>query len=93
MLQNPAAPLAPMTPDAAVSAFDRLRAVQAGDAEAAAEFADAEPRMPALLVDVAERIVVPITALAVSTLIRAATPSSRRMSDAFSSPSSSPGTT
>ncbi|MFF7128076.1 hypothetical protein ACF07Y_45250 [Streptomyces sp. NPDC016566] len=29
----------------------------------AAEFAGAEPRMPALLVDVAERIVVPVTAL------------------------------
>ncbi|MEU9108775.1 hypothetical protein AB0D54_31490 [Streptomyces xanthophaeus] len=34
--------LAPMTPDAAISAFSYLRAVQAGDAEAAREFADAE---------------------------------------------------
>ncbi|MEU5431565.1 hypothetical protein AB0H73_39015 [Streptomyces olivoreticuli] len=56
-------PLAPMTPDAAISAFNYLRAVQADDTVAAAEFAGAEPRMPALLVDVAERIVVPITAL------------------------------
>jgi hypothetical protein len=52
-----------MTPDAAISAFAYLRAVEADDAEAAAEFAGAEPRMPALLVDVAERIVVPVTAL------------------------------
>jgi hypothetical protein len=52
-----------MTPDAAISAFAYLRAVEADDAEAAAEFADAEPRMPALLVDVTERIVVPVTAL------------------------------
>ncbi|MER5996443.1 hypothetical protein [Streptomyces viridosporus] len=57
------APLAPMTPDAAISAFDYLRAVQAGDTETAREFAGAEPRMPVLLVDVAERIVVPVTAL------------------------------
>ncbi|MBH1937788.1 hypothetical protein I5Q34_26540 [Streptomyces sp. AV19] len=56
-------PLAPMTPDAAISAFHYLRAVQADDTVAATEFAAAEPRMPALLVDVAERIVVPITAL------------------------------
>ncbi|GAB2795200.1 hypothetical protein GCM10027073_29220 [Streptomyces chlorus] len=56
-------PLAPMTPDAAISAFDYLRAVRAGDVEAAREFAGAEPRMPALFMDVAERIVVPITAL------------------------------
>ncbi|MCF3105352.1 hypothetical protein IPZ58_27710 [Streptomyces roseoverticillatus] len=52
-----------MTPDAAISAFNYLRAVQADDTEAAREFAGAEPRMPELLVDVAERIVVPITAL------------------------------
>ncbi|MFI9311323.1 hypothetical protein [Streptomyces triculaminicus] len=56
-------PLAPMTPDAAISAFHYLRAVQADDTVAAAEFAGAEPRMPALLVDVAMRIVVPITGL------------------------------
>ncbi|MHC3391079.1 hypothetical protein ACLQ2E_16720 [Streptomyces lavendulocolor] len=56
-------PLAPMTPHAAISAFNYLQAVQADDTGAAREFADAEPRMPELLVDVAERIVVPITAL------------------------------
>jgi hypothetical protein len=52
-----------MTPDAVLSAFNYLRAVEAGDTEAAAGFADADPRMPALLADVAERIVVPVTAL------------------------------
>jgi hypothetical protein len=56
-------PLAPMTPDAAISAFSYLRAVQADDVEAAREFASGEPRMPELLVDVVERIVVPVTAL------------------------------
>jgi len=62
MFQNPAVPLAPMTPHTVISAFNYLRAVQAGDTEAAAEFLAAEPAMPALLVDVAERIVVPVTA-------------------------------
>ncbi|MFD9618124.1 hypothetical protein ACFWB2_12710 [Streptomyces virginiae] len=56
-------PLVPMTPHAAISAFSYLRAVQAGDLEAAHEFAGAEPRMAELLVDVVERIVVPVTAL------------------------------
>ncbi|GGU68222.1 hypothetical protein [Streptomyces lavendofoliae] len=56
-------PLAPMTPHAAISAFNYLRAVQADDIGAAREFASAEPRMPELLVDVSERIVVPVTAL------------------------------
>ncbi|GHA73164.1 hypothetical protein [Streptomyces canarius] len=56
-------PLTPMTPPAAISAFSYLRAVQADDTGAAREFAGAEPRMPELLVDVAERIVVPVTAL------------------------------
>ncbi|MFH9983711.1 hypothetical protein ACH4ND_31745 [Streptomyces sp. NPDC017179] len=55
--------LAPMTPDAVISAFSYLRAVQADDVEAAREFASTELRMPVLLVDVAERIVVPVTAL------------------------------
>ncbi|MFJ8666378.1 hypothetical protein [Streptomyces sp. NPDC093600] len=63
MVQNPTVPLAPMTPDAVLSAFRYLRAVEAGDTEAAAGFASKDPRMPALLADVAERIVVPITAL------------------------------
>ncbi|MEU0214505.1 hypothetical protein ABZ281_05040 [Streptomyces sp. NPDC006265] len=56
-------PLAPMTPHAAISAFNYLRAVQADDVEAAREFAGAEPQMPELLVDVATRIVVPVTAI------------------------------
>jgi hypothetical protein len=63
MFQNPAAPLAPKSPQEVISAFKYLRAVQAADTEAAAEFVAAEPAMPALLVDVAERIVVPATAL------------------------------
>ncbi|WP_406446354.1 hypothetical protein OHB00_01315 [Streptomyces sp. NBC_00631] len=54
-------PLAPTTPHAAISAFNYLRAVQADDVDAAREFAGAEPRMPELLVDVATRIVVPVT--------------------------------
>ncbi|MFI9311500.1 hypothetical protein [Streptomyces triculaminicus] len=58
-----AAPLTPMTPDAVISAFNYLRAVQAGDAETAAGFAAAELRMPALLLDVADRVVLPITTL------------------------------
>ncbi|MFI8944816.1 hypothetical protein [Streptomyces syringium] len=58
-----AAPLTPLTPDAAISAFNYLRAVQADDVDAAREFAGAEPRIPKLLVDVAMRIVVPVTAL------------------------------
>ncbi|MEV3973498.1 hypothetical protein AB0K68_36100 [Streptomyces sp. NPDC050698] len=40
-----------------------LRAVQADDVDAARELAGAEPRVPELLVDVAERIVVPVTTL------------------------------
>jgi hypothetical protein len=36
MFQNPTVPLAPMTPDAVLSAFSYLRAVEAGDTEAAA---------------------------------------------------------
>ncbi|WP_331758718.1 hypothetical protein OH787_40865 (plasmid) [Streptomyces sp. NBC_01547] len=63
MFQNPTVPLAPMTPDAVLSAFRYLRAVEAGDTEAAAGFAGADPRMPVLLADVAERIVLPITGL------------------------------
>ncbi|MFJ2709045.1 hypothetical protein ACIO3R_38475 [Streptomyces sp. NPDC087428] len=65
MFQNPLVPLAPMTPDTVLSAFRYLRAVEAGDTEAAAGFADADPRMPELLADVAERIVLPVTALCV----------------------------
>ncbi|MFI9604815.1 hypothetical protein ACIHCX_34085 [Streptomyces sp. NPDC052043] len=56
-------PLTPMTPHAAISAFNYLRAVQADDIDTAREFAAAEPQMPELLVDAATRIVVPVTAL------------------------------
>lgn len=52
-----------MTPDAVLSAFGYLRAVEADDTEATAGIADADPRMPALLVDAAERITVPVTSL------------------------------
>ncbi|MFF9024798.1 hypothetical protein [Streptomyces eurythermus] len=37
--------------------------MEAGDTEAAADLADAEPRMPALLADTAERIIIPVTSL------------------------------
>jgi hypothetical protein len=50
-----ALPLAPMTANAAISAFNYLWAVQT-----AARFATEEPPLPALLVDVAERIVIPV---------------------------------
>ncbi|MFD5475282.1 hypothetical protein [Streptomyces sp. NPDC127105] len=39
-------PLAPTTPDAAISAFSHLHAIQTDDAEATREFAGTEPRMP-----------------------------------------------
>nr|WSX54187.1 hypothetical protein OG409_37920 [Streptomyces sp. NBC_00974] len=56
-------PLTPMTPHAVMSAFNYLRAVEAGGTEAAAEFIAAEPRMPALLIEVAHHIVIPTTNL------------------------------
>lgn len=56
-------PLAPMTPHAAISTFNYLRAVQAYDIDTAREFAGAQPRMPELARRRAERIVVPVTAL------------------------------
>ncbi|MDT0567140.1 hypothetical protein RM704_06615 [Streptomyces sp. DSM 3412] len=52
-----------MTPDAAISAFRHVRALQADEVEAARELASGELRMPELLVDVVEQIVVPVTAL------------------------------
>jgi hypothetical protein len=55
-------PLTPMAPHEAISTFSYLRAVQADDGDAAHEFARVAPRMPELLVDAAERIVVPVTA-------------------------------
>lgn len=84
MFHNPAAaPLAPMTPNAVMSAFNYLRAVQAGDTEAAAEFVAAEPRIPALLVEVAERIIAPVTTLC-GTDLEPTNPSPWRPSDASS---------
>ncbi|MFJ4343177.1 hypothetical protein [Streptomyces sp. NPDC088915] len=56
-----AIPLVPMTPDAVMDVFDHLRAVSVDDTEFAGELAAAEPRMPELIVDVVERIVVPVT--------------------------------
>ncbi|MBB5939260.1 hypothetical protein [Streptomyces zagrosensis] len=50
------APVAPVTPHAAISACIYLRAVQADDIDAVSEFAGAEPRMPELLVRVTTRI-------------------------------------
>ncbi len=61
--QVPGVALVPLTPEVAISAFGYLRAIQAGDTEAAAKFADAHPQMPSMLVNVAERIIVPVTAL------------------------------
>ncbi|WP_255306532.1 hypothetical protein [Streptomyces sp. Wb2n-11] len=63
MFHHPTVPLAPMTPDVVLSAFRCLRAMEAGDTEAAAGFADADPRLPALLPNVAQRIIVPVTAI------------------------------
>ncbi|MFF8452737.1 hypothetical protein ACF06Q_34315 [Streptomyces leeuwenhoekii] len=63
MSQHPTVPLTSMKPDAVLSAFSCLLAGKAGDTEAAARFAGADPRMPGLLVDGAERIIVPVTAL------------------------------
>ncbi|MEU9376499.1 hypothetical protein AB0D94_22370 [Streptomyces sp. NPDC048255] len=59
----PVARLAPLSPNDVISAFNYLHAVEADDAETAADFAAAEPRMPALLVDVAQRVVIPVTNL------------------------------
>ncbi|MGI5360020.1 hypothetical protein ACQI4E_32645 [Streptomyces sp. CA-252508] len=56
-------PLAPMEPDDVAAAFAYIPAIHTDDTDTAREFAGAEPRMPELLVDVAERIVIPVTAL------------------------------
>ncbi|MCX4506620.1 hypothetical protein ACIA8M_37955 [Streptomyces anulatus] len=52
MFSHPAAPLAPIPPDAVLSAFRYLRAIEASGTEAATGFAQAA-RLPTLLVDVA----------------------------------------
>ncbi|WP_435191950.1 hypothetical protein [Streptomyces sp. bgisy126] len=56
-------PLAPMTPQAVMDVFDHLRAVSVDDSEFAGELVTAGPRMPELIVDVVERIVVPVNAV------------------------------
>ncbi|WP_217246143.1 hypothetical protein [Streptomyces sp. AC602_WCS936] len=58
MPQNPADALSePLTREAVASAFDYLRAVQAGDTRTAGDLLVAEPRMPAFLTGIAEGIV------------------------------------
>ncbi|MFI8944824.1 hypothetical protein [Streptomyces syringium] len=52
----------PDDPDAAIRTFNYLRTVQADDVDAARELVGTELRIPKIL-DVAERIVVPVTAL------------------------------
>ncbi|MFF0449648.1 hypothetical protein ACFYT4_25095 [Streptomyces sp. NPDC004609] len=49
MSQSGVAPLTPVPPHAAINTFTCLRAVEADDPEAAAEFAGAEAQIPALL--------------------------------------------
>ncbi|HUR06636.1 MAG TPA: hypothetical protein VM347_29100 [Nonomuraea sp.] len=64
MSQAPAtAPLPLMTPDSVMTAFNFLRSLQVGDTEMARVTERVEPRLRELLIDVAERIVPPITAL------------------------------
>lgn len=46
-----------------MTAFDFLRSIQVGDIEMAGVIEHVEPRLRELLIDVAERIVTPITAL------------------------------
>ncbi|MGW3560638.1 hypothetical protein ACWDNT_25365 [Streptomyces sp. NPDC000963] len=61
MPENTTTPLAPMTPDAVMDAFNHLRAVSVDNTQYAGELAAAEPRMPELIVDAVEQIVVPVT--------------------------------
>jgi|tagenome__1003787_1003787.scaffolds.fasta_scaffold20781204_2 hypothetical protein len=64
MSQTPAvAPPAPMSPNAVMTAFHYVQSLQEGDIETAGMLANAEPRLLTLLIDVADRIVTPITAL------------------------------
>ncbi|WSP67978.1 hypothetical protein OG466_40605 (plasmid) [Streptomyces sp. NBC_01240] len=57
-------PLAPMDPNDVVSAFAYIRAVQAHDVETAcAVVEEIGPEIRQLLLDVAERIIIPITAV------------------------------
>ncbi|MFE0776792.1 hypothetical protein [Streptomyces sp. NPDC058861] len=63
MPKNTTTPLAPISPQAVMDIFDHLRAVSVNDSEFAGALVAAEPRMPELIVDVIERIVVPVTAI------------------------------
>ncbi|WP_030221086.1 hypothetical protein [Streptomyces bikiniensis] len=54
-------PLVPTTPQAVMDVFGHLRAASVADSEFAGELVVAGPRMPELIVDVVERIVVPVT--------------------------------
>ncbi|WP_331755418.1 hypothetical protein OG936_39520 (plasmid) [Streptomyces sp. NBC_00846] len=57
-------PLAPMDPDDIISAFAYIRAVQARDVETAcAVVEEIGPELRQLLLDVAERIIIPVTAV------------------------------
>ncbi|MEU9616477.1 hypothetical protein AB0D56_33755 [Streptomyces sp. NPDC048209] len=58
------APLAPMEPEDVVDAFDYILALQAGDIDTACAVADATgPELHRMLLDVAARIFIPITAV------------------------------
>ncbi|MFF2012344.1 hypothetical protein ACFVWY_25115 [Streptomyces sp. NPDC058195] len=56
-------PLAPMMPDTVLSAFGRLRAVEADGTEPTAGSTGADRRIPAPLTDTAERVVAPVAVL------------------------------
>ncbi|WSJ40824.1 hypothetical protein OG772_36140 [Streptomyces sp. NBC_01321] len=57
-------PLAPMDPDDIISAFAYIRAVQARDVETAcAVVEEIGPELRQLLLDVAERVIIPVTAV------------------------------
>ncbi|MCX4784293.1 hypothetical protein [Streptomyces sp. NBC_01264] len=60
---NPDAPVTPLTKETVASAFNYLRAVEAGDLQTATKLVAAEPRMSALLAGVAEGIVFAGTSL------------------------------
>ncbi|WP_405204082.1 hypothetical protein OG795_00090 [[Kitasatospora] papulosa] len=58
------APLAPMESEDVVDAFDYILALQAGDIDTACSVADATgPELHRMLLDVAARIFIPITAV------------------------------
>ncbi|MGP3691113.1 hypothetical protein ACTVZO_41680 [Streptomyces sp. IBSNAI002] len=63
MPETTTAPLTPMTPYEVMITFNYLRAVEAGDTETAAKIARAEPHMAALLLEIAQCVIVPATDL------------------------------